>query len=70
MNTEEPNSVDKGAHRRSAPAPVKRCVAGAEKDREPDASRAHLLSGLQKQAKEAGSLDYEPASFFLAYRNL
>ena len=27
---------------------------------------AQLLSGLQKQAKEAGSLDYEPASFFLA----
>ena len=29
MNTEEPNSVEKGAHRRKAPAPVKVCFAGA-----------------------------------------
>ena len=28
-NTEEPNSVEKGAHRRKAPAPVKVCFAGA-----------------------------------------
>ena len=32
-NTEERNSVEKGAHRRRAPAPVKVCFAGAEKDR-------------------------------------
>ena len=30
-NTEEPNSVEKGAHRRKAPAPVKGCFAGAGK---------------------------------------
>ena len=29
MNTEEPNSVEKGAHRRKAPVPVKVCFAGA-----------------------------------------
>ena len=29
MNTEELNSVEKPAHRRSAPAPVKLCFAGA-----------------------------------------
>ena len=29
MNTEGPNSVEKGAHRRKAPAPVKVCFAGA-----------------------------------------
>ena len=29
MNTEEPNSVEKPAHRRKAPAPVKVCFAGA-----------------------------------------
>ena len=29
MNTEEPNSVEKGAHRRKAPAPVRVCFAGA-----------------------------------------
>ena len=28
-NTEEPNSVEKGAHRRKAPVPVKVCFAGA-----------------------------------------
>ena len=28
-NTEEPNSVEKGAHRRKAPAPVRVCFAGA-----------------------------------------
>ena len=33
MNTEARNSVEKPAHRRSAPAPVKLCFAGAEKDR-------------------------------------
>jgi len=27
-NTEEPNSVERGAHRRKAPAPVKVCFAG------------------------------------------
>ena len=32
-NTEERNSVEKGAHRRRAPASVKVCFAGAEKDR-------------------------------------
>ena len=30
-NTEEPNSVEKGAHRRKAPAPVRGCFAGAGK---------------------------------------
>ena len=30
MNTEEPNSVEKGAHRRKAPAPVSGCFAGGE----------------------------------------
>ena len=29
MNTEERNSVEKGTHRRKAPAPVKVCFAGA-----------------------------------------
>ena len=29
MDTEEPNSVEKGAHRREAPAPVRVCFAGA-----------------------------------------
>ena len=29
MNTEEPNSVEKGAHRRKAPAPVRVVFAGA-----------------------------------------
>ena len=29
MNTEGPNSVEKGAHRRKAPAPVRVCFAGA-----------------------------------------
>ena len=29
MNTEERNSVEKPAHRRRAPAPVKLCFAGA-----------------------------------------
>ena len=29
MNTEERNSVEKGAHRRKAPAPVRVCFAGA-----------------------------------------
>ena len=29
MDTEEPNSVEKGAHRRKAPAPVRGCFAGA-----------------------------------------
>ena len=29
-NTEEPNSVEKGAHRRKAPAPVRVCFAGAD----------------------------------------
>ena len=29
-NTEEPNSVDKGAHRREAPVPVRVCFAGAD----------------------------------------
>ena len=33
MNTEARNSVEKPAHRRRAPAPVKLCFAGAEKDR-------------------------------------
>ena len=28
-NTEEPNSVEKGAHRRKAPVPVRVCFAGA-----------------------------------------
>ena len=28
-NTEKPNSVEKGAHRRKAPAPVRVCFAGA-----------------------------------------
>ena len=28
MNTEEPNSVEKGAHRRKAPVPVRVCFAG------------------------------------------
>ena len=28
-DTEEPNSVEKGAHRRKAPAPVRVCFAGA-----------------------------------------
>ena len=28
-NTEEPNSVEKDAHRRKAPAPVRVCFAGA-----------------------------------------
>ena len=28
-DTEEPNSVEKGAHRREAPAPVRVCFAGA-----------------------------------------
>ena len=28
-NTEEPNTVEKGAHRRKAPAPVRVCFAGA-----------------------------------------
>ena len=28
-NTEEPNSVEKGAHRRKGPAPVRVCFAGA-----------------------------------------
>ena len=28
-NTEEPNSVEKGAHRRKAPVPVRGCFAGA-----------------------------------------
>ena len=31
MDTEEPNSVEKGAHRRKAPAPVRGCFAGAGK---------------------------------------
>ena len=30
MNTEEPNSVEKGAHRRKAPVPVRVCFAGAD----------------------------------------
>ena len=30
MNTEEPNSVERGAHRRKAPAPVSGCFAGGE----------------------------------------
>ena len=30
MNTEELNSVEKGAHRRKAPAPVRVCFAGAD----------------------------------------
>ena len=30
MNTEEPNSVERGAHRRKAPVPVRVCFAGAE----------------------------------------
>ena len=30
MNTEGPNSVEKGAHRRKAPAPVRVCFAGAD----------------------------------------
>ena len=29
MNTEEPNSVERGAHRRTAPVPVRVCFAGA-----------------------------------------
>ncbi len=29
-NTEEPNSVEKGAHRRKAPTPVRVCFAGAD----------------------------------------
>ena len=29
MNTEEPNSFERGAHRRKAPAPVRVCFAGA-----------------------------------------
>ena len=29
MNTEEPNSVEKGTHRRKAPAPMRVCFAGA-----------------------------------------
>ena len=29
-DTEEPNSVEKGAHRRKAPAPVRVCFAGAD----------------------------------------
>ena len=29
MNTEEPNSVEKGTHRRKAPVPVRVCFAGA-----------------------------------------
>ena len=29
-NTEEPNSVEKDAHRRKAPAPVRVCFAGAD----------------------------------------
>ena len=29
MNTEEPNSVERGAHRRKAVAPVRVCFAGA-----------------------------------------
>ena len=33
MNTEGPNSVEKGAHRRKAPAPVKVCFAGADAGR-------------------------------------
>ena len=28
-NTEEPNSVERGTHRRTAPAPVRVCFAGA-----------------------------------------
>ena len=34
MNTEGPNSVEKGAHRRKAPAPVRVCFAGAGKSAE------------------------------------
>ena len=30
MDTEEPNSVEKGAHRRKAPAPVRVCFAEAD----------------------------------------
>ena len=30
MNTEEPSSVERGAHRRKAPVPVRSCFAGAE----------------------------------------
>ena len=29
-NTEEPNSVERGAHRRKAPVPVRVCFAGAD----------------------------------------
>ena len=29
-NTEEPNSVEKGAHRRKAPVPVRVCFVGAD----------------------------------------
>ena len=30
MDTEEPNSVEKGAHRRKAPVPVRVCFAGGQ----------------------------------------
>ena len=32
-NTEEPNSVERGTHRRTAPAPVRVCFAGADAGR-------------------------------------
>ena len=34
VDTEEPNSVEKGAHLRKAPAPVRVCFAGAGKSAE------------------------------------
>ncbi|CZQ91156.1 Hypothetical protein Tcol_1073 [Trichococcus collinsii] len=41
MNTEEPNSVENGAHRRKAPAPVRVCFAGADASAELSPPTSH-----------------------------
>jgi len=41
MDTEEPNSVEEGAHRRKAPAPVRGCFAGADASAKSSPSTSH-----------------------------
>ena len=60
MDTEEPNSVEKGAHRRKAPAPVRGCFAGAggSVNFVPPAS----LRSPEERARIRGQLRLEPGN--------
>ena len=53
MNTEEPTSVERGAHRRKAPAPVRVCFAGAGASEKsvPPASSCSPEDGIRIRAQ-------------------